>query len=452
MEIKRLIESDTLELKREFPSNEKLAIEMISMANAKGGKIIIGFDEKKKSIVGCLVDQKQEELIANLATDMITPKIDYQISYETIKEKEILIINVSKSCLKPHYLISKGMENGTYIRIGSTSRRVDKETLSRLIREGKGITFDSEPASKKIDIEVSLVEEFLERRRRKLKAPKVINPQKEYENLGITKDKRTTIAGALLFSKNPDTIPELSGAYIKAGRFKGEENGIFIDQRNITGPLPQQIDEAVGFILRNTEIKGKVVGLKREDSIPYPVEILRELITNAVIHRDYSISGACTLLEVFDKHILVKSPGGLPGLVTVENIQDYQYSRNPIIAKRMFEMGFFDSWGQGIDKIILWARDNGLTSPIFSDSSGQFTVKIFSLFSNSKSKNNKSSKLADDALEIAKMHGYLQNEQIREKLGLSKMQAQVLLGQMLNSGKLIREGKGRGTKYYLNEG
>jgi len=449
MEINRLIESDTLELKRELPTSEKLAIEMIALANAKGGRIIIGFDEEHKTIIGCQVDQRQEELIANIATDLVTPKLDYHISYETIEEKELLIINVLKSSLKPHYLANRGMENGTYMRIGSTSRRVDRETLARLIREGKNITFDSEPTSKKIEIEASLVTEFLERRRLRLNSPKVSILEKEYENLGVTNDKKTTIAGALLFSKNPESLPELSGAYIKAGRFKGEEKGLFIDQRNITGPLPQQIDEAVGFILRNTEVKGKVVGLKREDSIPYPVEILRELITNAVIHRDYSISGACTFLEVFDKHIVVKSPGGLPGLVTVENIQDYQYSRNPIVAKRMFEMGFFDSWGQGIDKIILWAKDQGLKCPVFSDSGGQFSVEIFNIPSTSKSMSNRSLKIAEDALNIAKKQGYLQNEQLREQLGLSKMQAQVLLNQLLDSGKLEREGKGRGTKYTL---
>ena len=103
--------------------------------------------------------------------------------------------------------------------------------------------------------------------------------------------------------------------------------------------------------------------MRRIDTYPYPREIVREMIVNAVVHRDYSYTSSPIQLAVFDERIEITSPGGLAGPVTAETIEDRQYNRNPLIAKRLFEMGYFDSWGQGIDQIMEWARQSGRTLP-----------------------------------------------------------------------------------------
>lgn len=158
------------------------------------------------------------------------------------------------------------------------------------------------------------------------------------KDLGIQSNNTKTVAGCLLFHDNPQDIPELSHAYIKAARFKETRKGFFLDQTEMEGCLPDQIDDAVKFVLKNIRLSGTIEGSKRIERYEYPPDIIREAIVNAVIHRDYSISGACILLAVYDDRLEVTSPGGLAGQVTVENIQDRQYNRNPIIAKRMFEM------------------------------------------------------------------------------------------------------------------
>jgi ATP-dependent DNA helicase RecG len=449
MKPNRLLESETLELKRQFPSNEKLAIEMIALANTKGGQIIIGYDESTKKAVGCEVNQKNEELIANIVSDLTTPRIDYSLSYETIGKATLLIINISLGINKPYYLTNKNPITGTYIRIGSTSRLADRETLTRLIREGKNLPFDSVSVSAKIELDQKLLKDFFDRRKNKLGAhlPKINNAQ--LESLGLISNSTITVAGALLFCKAPQDIKELSNSYIKAGRFKGNKKGQFIDQRTILGSLPEQIDEAVGFVLRHVNVAGKVMGIKRHDLPTYPVEILREVITNAVIHRDYSISGSSIMLSIYDDRLEIISPGGLPGQVTVENMIDRQYSRNPTISKRMFEMGFFDSWGQGIDKIVSWAKESHLKAPIFLDGGigGQFLATIFNERLSAPILGKREIENEAKIIALIQASGSISNKEVRDQLGYTKTQAQVALRRLLESGKIKLAGKGRSAKY-----
>ena len=451
MKLNRLLESATLELKRQFPSNEKLAVEMIALANTKGGQIIIGYDESTKKVVGCEVNQKNEELIANIVSDLTTPRIDYTLSYETIGKATLLIINVSLGVSKPHYLTNKNLSTGTYLRIGSTSRLADRETLARLIREGKNLPFDSECVSAKIELDRDLLKDFLERRKHKLGAslPKINTEQ--LESLGLISNSKVTVAGALLFCKEPQNIRELSNSYIKAGRFKGDKKGQFIDQRTILGSLPEQIDEAVGFVLRHVNVSGTVIGTKRHDVPAYPVEILREVITNAVIHRDYSISGSSILLSIYDDRLEIVSPGGLPGQVTVENMIDRQYSRNPTLSKRMFEMGFFDSWGQGIDKIVSWAKESNIKAPIFLDggTGGQFSATVFNKQLSAAPLGKREIENEAKIMAIIRVSGFVTNKDVRHQLGFTKTKAQVVIRRMLESGKISLEGKGRSAKYVL---
>jgi len=153
MHVDQLFENERLELKRQLPSSRKLAIEIIALANTRGGRIVVGFDDKAKKITGITPSQKTEERIANIIHDYCEPRITYSISYESLEGGHVLIIDVPDSGYKPHFLKAKGLVAGTYTRMGSTSRLADQETLARLIREGKNISYDSEQTSESVSLD-----------------------------------------------------------------------------------------------------------------------------------------------------------------------------------------------------------------------------------------------------------------------------------------------------------
>ena len=450
MDWTQIIETETLEAKRQLPPSSKLAIEVVAFANTRGGRVVIGYDEKTKAFVGVVPSQKLEEKIANIIHDRCEPQVTYTVSYESVQDKPLLIIDIPVSASKPHYLKSRGLAQGTYVRVGSTCRLADQETLARLIREGKHISFDSETVSRSVSLDKEKIKRFLAERKKRLGARVTEITQALLEDLGVQSNGAETVTGCLLFHNHPQDIPELSHATIKAARFKGTQKGTFLDQAEITGSLADQIDDAVTFVLKNIRLSGTIEGSKRLERYEYPPDIIREGIVNAVIHRDYSISGACILLAVYDDHLEVTSPGGLAGQVTVDNIQDRQYNRNPIIAKRMFEMAYFDSWGQGIDRILAWAERTEAKSPTFTDAYDQFTLTLFpenSVASSSTEHKPPLSQLERHVLEYVNQQGRITNREIRQSFGCTKTQAQVVLRQLKDRNLLKIYGAGRSTFY-----
>ena len=276
MDWTQIIESETLEAKRQLPSSNKLAIEVVAFANTRGGRIVIGYDEKAKAFVGVVPSQKLEEKIANIIHDCCEPQVPYSVSYESVQAKPLLIIDIPISANKPHYLKGKGLAHGTYIRVGSTCRLADQETLARLIREGKHISFDSETVSKSVSLDQEKIQRFLDERKKRLRARVTQVTPALLEDLGIQFNGTETVAGCLLFQPNPQGIPELSHAVIKAARFKGTQKGTFLDQAEINGSLADQIDDAVTFVLKNIRLSGTIEGSKRIERYEYPPDIIRE--------------------------------------------------------------------------------------------------------------------------------------------------------------------------------
>ena len=149
---------------------------------------------------------------------------------------------------------------------------------------------------------------------------------------------RPTNAGILLFGKDPQR--HIRGAEITAARFPGDGMGDTFQRQDISGTIPDQIRRAEAF-LRDHLRKDVSIGqtMERTDTWEYPLEAARELVVNAAAHRDYSITGDGIRLFVFRSRMEVTSPGGLPGPVTIDNIKDERFSRNPVIVQVLSDMG-----------------------------------------------------------------------------------------------------------------
>ncbi len=185
-----------------------------------------------------------------------------------------------------------------------------------------------------------------------------------------------TNAGLLLFGVDPTRF--IHGAHITAVRFAGEEMGDVFTRQDITGALPDQIYRAEAFLLDNLRRDVQLgASMERAEHLEYPMEAARELVVNAVSHRDYSIQGDGIRLFIFANRLEVTSPGGLPGPVTLDNIVEERYSRNSIIVQVLSDMGFIERLGYGVDRVIALMKDRALPAPHFAETGGGFRVRLF---------------------------------------------------------------------------
>ncbi|HOU12430.1 MAG TPA: ATP-binding protein [Anaerolineae bacterium] len=132
--------------------------------------------------------------------------------------------------------------------------------------------------------------------------------------------------------------------------------------------------------MRNTALATRIEGLQQTDRPQYPRPALREALVNAVAHRDYSLEGAQILLYVFDDRVEIRSPGGLPNSVTLENIRaHYSKPRNETIARVLFNLGYVNTLGSGVPRMIRLMREYVGREPDFETHAHQFLVRLWGM-------------------------------------------------------------------------
>ncbi len=378
-EIEKLIkkgESKTVEFKATLPSGNSLAKTIVSFSNMAGGKIIIGVEDKTGRIIG--IDDNEAldfpDKISNIVHSRCYPAVVPEIYLENIKDKKVLVVDVYSGPSKPYYLKNKGRREGVYIRVGATNKPADQEMILELERQRRNVSFDEEIDYEKneaiIDIQ-RLYDDFQKYTGRKLEFNNLLT-------LRILKEenkKYYPTIGGLLLAGNEDYFEY---ARIKCARFKGNDVGEFIDQKEFAGPLYEQVENSMKFANVYIARAGKVEFLQRIDTYEVPLEAVREALVNAVVHRDYSISGSDIKFAIFDDRIEITSPGNLPKTLTIEDILTGRSEiRNKIIARFFKELNLVEQWGTGIRKILHFCKTAGLKQPEFMERGLSFKVVFY---------------------------------------------------------------------------
>ncbi len=207
------------------------------------------------------------------------------------------------------------------------------------------------------------------------------NPETRLADLGLVRaaapgvDFVPTTAAILLFGKQPGRF--LPQASVKLAHFRGTEvDGPIVDRKEVFGTLDKIIEDTARFVSNNMRIPARIQGLYREDMPDYPLVAVREAITNALAHRDYSISGQKVAVRVFDDRLEVESPGGLAGPVTLENLGRKRYSRNPLLARLMYELRLVEEMGTGIRRMRRALAEIGSPPPRFETDFSSFTAVL----------------------------------------------------------------------------
>jgi ATP-dependent DNA helicase RecG len=369
MKIEELLksgESGTLEFKEKF--DEKTVESAVAFANAKGGIILIGVSDKG-NIIG--VDIGKESLIrwANQISDKTEPQLIPEIEVFEFKGKQVVAVRVPEYPLKP-----VSVRGRCFKRVNNSNRSMNAQEIAEMHLQSTGMSWDRLPAVGETlkDLDIEKVKNYIRKARdvgrKGFREEEEINPVQVLEKMKLIIDGKPTWAASLLFGKGGKRF--LSQAVIHCGRFKNQT--LVIDDRLIEGSLFEQVEEAMDFVRKNTNVKFVMTGKpEREEIWDYPLEAIREAVVNAVCHRDYTVMSHVEI-RIYDNELIVWSPGGLPLGLTMEELFKSHASklRNKGIAEVFFDMRIIEQWGSGIEKMINYCRKAEIQDPIFEEYQG----------------------------------------------------------------------------------
>ena len=367
-------ESRTLEYKLELPQEKNKWLKtIIAFANGAGGQFVIGVNNKRQ-IKGVPASTDIFELkdgIADTIGQLCEPQIMFDVYQESVDDKTLIIIQVFPGNSTPYYLKSLGKDNGTFIRLGATTRNADLTTLDELELRKKRKTYDELPD---LELEVTdsdidyLCKDFSKRTGKKI-------TKETLQNLHLFSNKNgklvATNAYAILLGKH-DYLSR-----IQCARFKGTDRVTFIDKKDFSGPLLEQVENAYNFVLGHINMGITIDGLYRKEQYELPEKAVRELILNAVIHRNYMMNSSVQV-AVYDDRLEVSSPGSLYGTLTLaEALEGRSSIRNKVIADVCDKLDIIEGWGTGLKRIIDSCKEIGIAPPEFLEIGDLFRINFY---------------------------------------------------------------------------
>lgn len=366
-------ENKTFEVKRDLSSPDGVLRTLVAFANTSGGILLIGVQDRTMRVLGVRDALDVEERLASLISDNIIPRLVPELEILPFRRQHVLGVQVHPSASRPHHFKKEGTERGTYVRVGSTNRRADRELIEEMKRFARGEAFD-EQAMPQLDSEAidfrAASESFVTVR--KLKRSDLATLRLVVKHQGRLVP---SVGGMLLFGK--DRAQLFPDAWIQAGRFRGTDKAEIVDHVEIRAHLVTAIDEAVAFVQKHALHGAAFSGMRRVERWNIPPLALRELLVNAVAHADYAQQGAPIRVSIFDDRLEVENPGLLPFGLTIEDLQQgVSKLRNRVIGRVFHELGLIESWGSGVARINASCRDAGLPPPVFAEHGLRFRVTL----------------------------------------------------------------------------
>ena len=363
-------ESEKLELKKSLNEWREIIISLSAFSNKKGGKIIVGVDDRSEP-ASLEVGHNTIEELANRIKMHTDPALYPSINVKTYGPGEIIELEIAESDNKPVFAF-----NSAYIRVGKTNQKITNSELRALIKRYTLVDFDSQSFLGETPSKIIWDEKLIKESAGEYFNVKVKDSTEFLKKAGLLTSRQATNAAYLCFAQNTGL---LFNALIKAARFQGERMVKFLDMKDFDSNLITAVNEVIKFIKLNTSNEIVVSGKARHDEIwDYPLDALREAIINALVHRDYNDPGHVQI-RIFDNRLSIWSPGLLPKELNVKNLGQERRSipRNKLLVEVFHKLKIMEGWGSGFQKIIDLSLANGNLTPEFSEVAGAFVITFF---------------------------------------------------------------------------
>ncbi len=353
---------------------EPLLQTIVAFANSEGGQIVVGADASGRLTGGLQVEDANDVMRA--AMMQILPPLRVEVEPYELPQGTVLVFTAPRTG-DLHSLV----DGRVLARRGSSNQLLAGDDLALLAASRSSGAFETDEVEGAglADFDMDVVAEYVEHRRRRQPRAFVGSTDSLLRQIGaLGPGGAATVMGILLFGREPQVfLPQAGLTFVKfAGSDRREATGQigYGRREDINGPLARIIERAWQVVWEEMAKQSVVRGLTREEETEYPATAVREALVNAVAHRDYHIGGRRIELLMYRDRLEVTSPGGLPGYITLQNIIEEHYSRNPRLVNGLLQWGYIEELGLGVDKMIESMVAAGHPQPEFKASPHSFVV------------------------------------------------------------------------------
>lgn len=371
-----------------------------AFANAQGGTLILGVDEKQGFSVVGVRDPGQIESQLGAVCEDLEPKVRADIQTIAIEGKHVVVAEIPPTPRdqRPCHKRSLGPWAGSRYRVADGDRKLTDYEVSVLLANRTEQRFDVAPVAHASpdDLDATALTGFLNRIREikgsiftrmgDLECLKMLNVLTAHEGRLVP-----TLAGLLAFGLYPQRYePQLNVTIVAYPNsdpaIPGSRGERFIENRSVDGSIPHMVIESIKVLKRNMRRRSIVTGIFRTDEWEYPEEVLREALVNALVHRDYSehARGMQVQVELYPDRLIIRNPGGLYGPVTLSALgtSTISSSRNRALLKILEDTPMGDGHmvcenrGTGIARMRYALTQAGMEPPTFVDDIGIFEAEF----------------------------------------------------------------------------
>ena len=358
MKLKELtenIESTCLEYKVSLEAEKPRSwLKSVSaFANTAGGCIVFGVTDKDHQVVGLNDAQTVGSRIAELISARIQPHADYEMTVmeSGIPGRPCLALEIYCGRHTPYYYVHEQTKE-CFVRRGDRSELATPLELNNLILKGMHETYDALPSGYALsDVSFTLLGATF-----KKETGDDFNPAKDLRSMKLVDEKGiVTYAGLLLCDQG-----YLRQSKIVCTRWKGTEKGAIdgdaLDDEEFSGAsLIMLLTSAEAFIRSNSRKPWTIRGMRREEQSDYPFRAVREVLVNALIHRDYQYAGAEVHVDMYDDRMEITSPGGMMSGSRIQDLNLHHVPsmrRNEIISDIFGRLHYMDRRGSGLSRVL----------------------------------------------------------------------------------------------------
>ena len=446
------LEHEQLDFKRGVPKDVRDTI--AAMAMTHGGLIVHGVDDRR-NVVGCPLSQNTQDRITRIASEC---GVDVQVREIAVGELKLTI------CAVPEVRgqIVTTPDGRLLRRVGGDSQPIRGDAMARFVREREHRAGEDGPlaAVRTSAFDLGAVNQVLAADGRPAVEPEQLD--RALADLGVAVpappplEPRVLRAAAILFAAEPRDFIRGAAVQLVRRADTGSGPGPSAAREECSGPLVATVDCCLRFIGSQTRRFEAITGSRREALPEYPEAVLREAIVNALAHRDYGLTGATVDVTVWDDRIEVRSPGPLPGHITIDNMREEHYSRNPRIMRVLKTMGLVEEYGEGIDRMYREMESRLMEPPVFKATASSVTVTLRNRFLVDVEDQlwlmqlGREELTADErrALVAARRNGAVTPRELREIMPDADVRA--ALEGAVAKGLLARIGRRGGSRYVLS--
>jgi len=426
-----------VEFKEKYTS--RIDEDMVAFSNTRGGTILLGVRDDG-SIAGEKLTNDLKARINSLARNCKP-----EISVSFFRSGPVVVIEVPEGKEKPY-----SCGSGFYRRLDATSQKMNREEIRIMFSENeprpfeekavKGFTFEQISTEK---IKAFTKEAGVELGR--------ISALDFLQSLNVADSATVKIVGILFFAKDVNKFTPQAQTTLLA--YKGVKKFQIYDRQDVRDDLLTQFNQTIMFLKKHLNLRSEIKGVNREDIYEIPLEALREAVVNALMHRDYSITGTQVSVEIYDDRVEIINPGGLPAGLPRRAFGAMSVRRNELISDLFFRLHKVERVGMGIPRMKETLATAGLKAPKFK-TNGFFRAILYRPKSkpavigkelgDQKSTQKSTQKTSQKIIELIERHPSITMSELAEQLHKSESAIKKNLRILKTKGVIKRVGPDKG--------